>query len=298
MDRALYGPDGFYQRGGQAGRRGDFITSPEVGPLFAEVLANALAGTEHVIEVGGGAGTLARDILRVRAGLRYTIVERSAALRASAAERVPDATVVEQMPEASGATVIANELLDNLPFDLFEFRDGEWLEVRVDEGVEVLEPSDEDIAALVPDPPTEGARVPLQRAAAKWVSAAQQRGRVIAIDYCDITPSMAARPWQEWLRTYKGHAPGGHPLDLPGSQDITTEVAVDQLPPPTHDRSQADFLRAHGLDDLVEQAKVRWQERAAIGDLEAMKARSRVSEARAVTDPGGLGGFRVLQWGE
>src|SRR3982751_5928662 len=89
MERALYGPDGFYQRGGQAGRRGDFITSPELGPLFAEVLARAIGDAESVIEVGGGAGTLARDMLRVRPDLRYVIVERSEALRAAAAERAP-----------------------------------------------------------------------------------------------------------------------------------------------------------------------------------------------------------------
>ena len=42
MNIALYGDDGFYARRGEAGRRGDFITSPEVGPLFATVLARAL----------------------------------------------------------------------------------------------------------------------------------------------------------------------------------------------------------------------------------------------------------------
>src|SRR3954468_1008032 len=89
MDRALYGPDGFYQRGGQAGRRGDFITSPELGPLFAEVWARAIGDVESVIEVGGGAGTLARDMLRFRPDLRYVIVERSEALRAATTERAP-----------------------------------------------------------------------------------------------------------------------------------------------------------------------------------------------------------------
>ena len=39
MRIALYGSHGFYTTGGQAGRRGDFITSPEVGPLFGAVLA-------------------------------------------------------------------------------------------------------------------------------------------------------------------------------------------------------------------------------------------------------------------
>jgi SAM-dependent MidA family methyltransferase len=42
MNMALYGPEGFYNSGGRAGRRGDFITSPEVGPLFGAVLARAL----------------------------------------------------------------------------------------------------------------------------------------------------------------------------------------------------------------------------------------------------------------
>ncbi len=76
-------------------------------------------------------------------------------------------------------------------------------------------------------------------------------------------------------------------------------MAVDQLVavrPPSVERSQAEFLRAHGLDELVEDARRRWHERAAIGDLEAMAARSRISEGAALTDPRGLGGFRVLEW--
>src|SRR3954467_6674706 len=142
MDRALYGPDGFYQRGGQAGRRGDFITSPELGPLFAEVLARAIGDTDTVVEVGGGAGTLARDILRIRPELRDVVVERSAPLRAAAAERAPAAHVVDRMPDGSQqqAVVLANELLDNLPFDLFELRAGEWWEVRVARGTAGLSP--------------------------------------------------------------------------------------------------------------------------------------------------------------
>lgn len=302
MDRALYGPDGFYERGGQAGRRGDFITSPEVGPLFAAVLARAIGDAERVVEVGGGAGTLARDVLAARPQLDYVIVERSAALRAIAAQH---AAVTDRMPDGEVEVVIANELLDNLPFDLFEFRGGEWMEVRIgSRGEEVVPAATGDvelIEGLVPDPPAgEGARVPLQQEARAWLAGLVGRAaRVIAIDYCDTTPSMAARPWPEWLRTYRSHGRGTAPDLDPGSQDITTEVAVDQLAlvaPPTSDRSQADFLRAHGIDDLVDEARRTWQEKAAAPDLEALKARSRVNEAAALTDPGGLGGFRVLEW--
>jgi SAM-dependent MidA family methyltransferase len=110
---------------------------------------------------------------------------------------------------------------------------------------------------------------------------------------------MAGRPWTEWLRTYRSHGRGGHPLEWLGEQDVTCEVAVDQLfrvRPPAHDRSQAAFLVAHGLDQLVREARRRWQEGAHVGDLGALAARSRVTEAAALTDPAGLGAFRVLEW--
>jgi len=80
---------------------------------------------------------------------------------------------------------------------------------------------------------------------------------------------------------------------------VTCEVAVDQLArvrAPATDRSQAEFLQAHGLDDLVDAARHDWQARAAVGDLAALAARSRVTEAAALTDPSGLGAFRALEW--
>jgi hypothetical protein len=107
---------------------------------------------------------------------------------------------------------------------------------------------------------------------------------------------MAARPWTDWLRTYRGHERGGHPLDAAGEQDITCEVAVDQLRAPTSNRSQAEWLAALGMADLVDAARAHWQARAHVGDLDALGARSRVTEADALADTGGLGAFRVLEW--
>ena len=78
------------------------------------------------------------------------------------------------------------------------------------------------------------------------------------------------------------------------------EVCVDQLAavrPPTSERTQADFLRAHGIDELVAEGRRAWTGGgAAAGDLAALAARSRVGEAEALLDPAGLGAFRVLEW--
>jgi hypothetical protein len=60
--------------------------------------------------------------------------------------------------------------------------------------------------------------------------------------------------------------------------------------------AQADWLRAHGLDEFVAEGRAIWHERAGVGDLAAVKARSRITEAEALADPSGLGAFSVLEW--
>jgi SAM-dependent MidA family methyltransferase len=305
VELALYHPEhGFYERGGGAGRGGaDFLTSPEVGPLFGAVLATAIdrwwaeLGRPDpfiVVEAGAGRGTLARAVLAAaRAPLRYVAVERSAALRALHPAGAESSGVLPDTPFVG--VILANELLDNLPFALLERRVDGWAEVRVDGDLsEVLVP----VPTLGPEAPV-GARIPVQREAVAWVDDARSRllaGRVVAVDYCDVTASLAQRPWTDWVRTYRAHGRGGHPLADLGAQDVTCEVAVDQLPPPTDNRSQAEFLRAFGLDALVDEARRTWEERAHIGDLQALAARSRVHEGAALVDPAGLGGFRVLEW--
>ena len=101
------------------------------------------------------------------------------------------------------------------------------------------------------------------------------------------------------MRTYRGHERGGDPLLEPGGQDVTADVAVDQLVvprPPDRTRTQARFLADHGIEELVEEGRRQWAERAHLGDLAALRGRSRVREAEALTDPAGLGSFLVLEW--
>ncbi|MDQ3305436.1 MAG: SAM-dependent methyltransferase [Actinomycetota bacterium] len=354
VDAALYGPGGFFVAGGRgAGRRADFVTSVEVGPLFGAVVANALdAEWERlgrpdsfvVVEAGAGRGALARDVLGAgpacAVALRYVCVERSARLRAEAeallpveppatvlglgrgddpdddtvavVSQGPSVTVLDGLPaRVPYGVILANELLDNLPFRLLERQDGGWAEVYVGPG-----PSAGALAEVLVEAPPEavlvatrlapkalpGARVPLQESAGAWLGGALSRpeaGKVVVIDYADTTASLASRPWRDWVRTYRSQGRGGVPLDHPGEQDVTCEVALDQLArvrQPDVNRTQAEWLRGHGIDELVASARATWHERAAVGDLAALSARSRLGEADALCDPDGLGAFRVLEW--
>lgn len=354
VEVALYHPDGgFFTVGGGAGRSGaDFITSPEVGPLYGAVVAAYLDARWDelgrpdpyvVVDAGAGRGALAISLLaaepRCAPALRLILVERSEELRARQADhlelvhpfevlgpstdddrdglgprtegRGPLCCALPDLPAARFAgVVVANELLDNLPFRLFERGGDGWREVRVSEDAsgglaELLVPADDAAAArldeLVPEAAA-GARVPLQAAAVDWLTDALaliEAGSVLVVDYAATTAQLAARPVREWLRTYRGHERGGDPLDAPGSQDITCEVALDQLArvaEPDDTCTQAEWLRRWGIDDLVEEGRRLWAERAHAPDLAAIRARSRAVEAEALLDPSGLGAFTVAEW--
>lgn len=357
VEIALYDADGgFFSQGRGAGRSGrDFVTSPEVGPLFGALVATAIdrwwraLGAPDpflVVEAGSGSGRLAREVLRsepacVRA-LRYVLVERSAELRA----RQRDLLRVEPADEALGpfvrnalnddvtpapdsgpvvaalddlpalefeGVVFANELLDNLPFGIAQWDGERWAEVRVGavDGrfVEMFVPAaDADARALGECTAgidlTLGSRMPIPRGIEAWLAACAtvlRRGYLVCIDYSEPARDIVARGGG-WLRTYREHRRGGSPFDAPGEQDITADIVTEQLLRAAHaagftlveECSQAEWLRGLGVEDLVADARRAWDEGAATGHLEAIAARSRVSEAAALTDPSGLGAHRVF----
>lgn len=297
---------------GRAGRRGDFITSPEVGPLFGAVLARWIDAEFdrlgqpddfRVVEVGAGPGTLARAILHSSPKWtgRYVAVELSAAQRASHPDGVISVAALDEQP--IHGVVIANELLDNLPFRLAVF-DGGWREAFVDvadDGSlrEQLGAAPGEWAWLPQRAPL-GARVPIQQQATAWVSKMQAQligGTLLAFDYCTaLTSELAGIPWRDWLRTYRGHESGEHYLRNTGQQDITTQVCLDQFPPPSALRTQAQFLSRWGIDDLVAEGRAQWAAEASAPTLASLRMRSRISEAESLLDPTGLGAFRALEW--
>jgi SAM-dependent MidA family methyltransferase len=344
MDLALYDESvGFYATNGRAGRRGDFLTSPEVGPLFGALIARRLdeewfalgsPGTFVVVEYGAGPGTLARSIAfaapECSEALRYVMVERSARQRELHAAHL-DAwvgdldeveldgfvNIVKRGPRfASSAiaprrftgVVLANELLDNLAFDIVR-HDGSGNFERLDvyhaaDGLEFVVAATEVPEQLVAilSSADAGEWMPLQERAMEWLTDAVdriERGIVIVIDYGASTAELAARPQMGWLRTFVGQERSGHPLDAPGSRDITTDVAFDQLAtvlPPTLVTTQGEFLQQLGIEQLVEEGRRIWMENASAPDVAALRARSRIREAESLLDPSGLGAFSVNQW--
>ncbi len=351
VDAALYGPEGFYTRGGGAGRRRDFVTSPETGALFGAVMARALDSWWHelgepdpfvVVEPGAGPGTLIATVLaatpRCRTALRWLLVERSPAMRdrqrnrklplveasqvlgAVAANRVDDELVTEpnqgplvaQLPEMPTGSqvhiVIANELLDNIAFDIALFDGDRWCEVRIgtrnEQFVEVVVSADQQMqreCERFMNEPLQNVRIPIQRRAQQWLSEALttvDTGRVVLIDYgTRTTGELADRPDGQWMRVYRDHRRLIDPLAFPGGCDITTDIAVDQLAAiaaPTV-TTQAEFLEGHGIDEIVRSAiaKLPTTER---NSLAAAKLSSFVSERQLLLDPTGLGSFLVMEW--
>lgn len=140
MDAALYAPGLGYYMAGQArfGAGGDFVTAPEISPLFARCLATQVAeileraGGGDLVEYGAGSGALAAGLLQALAGLdalprRYRIVEISAPLRAQQQMRIAElpelAGRVEWLDGPPATTwqgiALANEVLDAMPVDRF-----------------------------------------------------------------------------------------------------------------------------------------------------------------------------------
>ena len=300
-----------------------------------------------VVEAGAGNGRLARDVQRARPAceraLHYVLVETSAARREEQRERLelepadealgpfarpapddvpaavagsgPVFVALDELPALElTAVVLANELLDNLPFGIAERAAGGWVEIRItadDDGFSEVRVPAEPADARARDEVTaelaigESARLPIARGIDAWFAACGRmlrHGTLIAIDYVDDAAGVVQRGAAGWLRTYRAHEHGGSPLDVPGTQDITADVVREQLIraartaglTPESDVSQAEWLGDLGVDELAAAARRAWKARAHVGDLEALAARSRVVEVAALTDPSGLGGHRVV----
>ncbi len=266
METVLYTPNLGYYSGGlhKFGAQGDFVTAPEISPLFGRCLARQVAeilaqiGGGEVLEVGAGTGALAVDLLEALETMgvmphRYRILERSGELRARQTEtiatRLPhwiDRVLwCSDLPDPGWTgVVVANELLDALPVYRFELSEQGLLEHRVgweeNQFVWYALPAEGPLAAALEAwndqyGQTLGIGYVSERslAAPAWLTTLANRlsrGGLILVDY--------GYPGREYyhperstgtLACHYRHRCHYDPLILPGLQDITAHVDFTAL---------------------------------------------------------------------
>ena len=336
MERALYEPGhGYYRRDEPGpGRAGDFITAPEMHPIFGAAVGRVITQAWEALgrpapftvsEPGAGTGALAAGLV---AGLRdddspllpvlgYRPVEVEAARLGILRDRLEADGLAGGLVEApaprepvEAGAVIANEVLDALPVHRLVGRAAGLRELFVGldplgafAGVEA-EPSTPALAARLDAEGValaDGQTTEVCLALDEWLAGTTRhlaRGIVVLIDYADEPAALhgPARPTGT-LRAFARHAVGADPFRHVGRQDLTATVDLAAV------RSAA--ARA-GLTPLGETTA--GELLAAVGDdlpgrylrrpgaslQDALTLRSALAR---LLDPRGLGGFRVLAFG-
>ena len=287
MEIALHEPGLGYYAGGSTklGAAGDFITAPELSPLFARTLARQVAELlgpgDAVLEFGAGSGALAAALSDELAALGcsghpYLILETSTQLRERQHARLgPRARWVERLPQRFRGVMLANEVADSMPVRALAWteagiaergvcaNEGElaWCE-RPAEG-EALAAAREIDVALPPSGRYESELGLVARAWMRSLADSLERGAAIVIDY-GFPQREYYHPQRSMgtLMCHYRHRAHGDPFYLPGLQDITAHVDFSALARAAADSalevlgyaSQAQFLVNCGITELLAEA--------------------------------------------
>ncbi|MCJ0873958.1 SAM-dependent methyltransferase [Streptomyces sp. AP-93] len=310
MERALYGPDGFYVRPGGPGPAGHFRTSVHASPLYARAVARLLLWVDgelgrpeelDLVDVGAGRGELLAGVLAALPP------ETAARVRPYGVERAGrpaglDGRIrwVSEPPRGTRGLLFANEWLDNVPLDLAE--DGRYVEVARDgtqsPGGALDGPDRAWLERWWPDAGGDagghagglagGGRAEIGRLRDEaWAAAAGsvERGLAVAVDYAHTRD---ARPP---FGTLTGFRAGRETAPVPdGSCDVTAHVALDACAGPGAVLlTQRDALAALGVSGARPPLALASTDPAAY-----VRALSLAGEAAELTARGGLGDFGWL----
>lgn len=320
MNTALYAPGlGYYVAGAQKfGADGDFVTAPELTPLFGRTLATDVAAIldassgRHILELGAGSGKLARDIL---AGLdamgakvdSYSILELSADLaQRQRAMLGHDARVqwLSTLADTIDGAVVMNEVLDAIPPDIVSRRNGEWFErgVAVRDAKFVwaelpLEDASLQALAQARFPESGDYYSEINRGAESLVEDIGRRlqsGALLLIDYgFSGSEYFHSQRAEGTVMAHYRHRSSADPFIWPGLADLTTHVdfsaiaAAGERAGLTVDgfTSQASFLVSSGILDLLSEV-------AAPESLDYLQQTGAVQKLLAPEEMGEL--FKVL----
>jgi SAM-dependent MidA family methyltransferase len=293
MALALYAPNlGYYARGSRQfgslpSSGSDFVTAPELSPLFGRALARQVAqaldasGCDEVWEFGAGSGALAAQLLDALGAKlrRYTIVDLSGTLRQAQRARLqafgPTLHWADSLPEAMHGVVVGNEVLDAMPVQLLRFDGAQWCERGVVARGEGFAFEDRPSAQR---PNVEGwpeghfaagyvTEVHAQAEAfIATVAARLQRGAAFFVDY-GFPAAEYYHPQRDGgtLMCHRAHRVDADPLSEVGEKDITAHLNFSALALAGQDAglevlgytSQARFLMNCGLLGLLQGADLR-----------------------------------------
>jgi len=298
MELALYAPGlGYYSAGARKlGKAGDFVTAPEISPLFGQTLACQVreilrSGFDEVLEVGAGSGALAATLLEEldsneAAPHSYLILELSADLRERSrdtlAARVPHllerVAWLNRLPPAFSGVVIGNEVLDAMPVHVVRVNGGRIEEGGVGVRSERLDwswrvASGELLEAARELGLAEGFRTEIGLAARGFMRSlggVLEKGVALFVDYGFPRGEYYHPQRREGtLMCHYRHHAHTDPFFLPGLQDITSHVDFSAVAAAAREAglglagytSQAQFLVNCGITELMQRTPAEDQAR-------------------------------------
>ncbi|MBV1909925.1 MAG: SAM-dependent methyltransferase [Kangiellaceae bacterium] len=301
MNAALYQPKlGYYQNQLQKfGEQGDFITAPEMGKYFATCLAASLASalsnlitdsSADLLEIGAGSGVLAFDLMLALDQLNsvpenYFILEPSSSLQqqqTSQLQKLPEKLKsrirwISELPDHFTGVILANEVLDAIPFKRIQREKDEWLELGVAVNDEGFQATTMELADINDLPKqlcqseseqefvfSDGYITEIRPLIGGWIKSlanALDVGAIMLIDYGYSAdeyyhPQRAAGTLSCFVR----HHQHDDPFQFEGLQDITAHVDFSQVARAAEENNlnidgyttQAGFLLENGITQLAE----------------------------------------------
>ncbi|MFN9707671.1 MAG: class I SAM-dependent methyltransferase [Burkholderiales bacterium] len=288
MNLALYAPGlGYYARDtpkfGHLPQSGsDFVTAPELSPLFGKTLAlqvrQALqaCGSSEIIEFGAGSGALAGQLLDALGGMvdRYTLIELSAPLRqrqqSTLAPWAHKVRWLDTWPAVIHGVVVANEVLDAMPVQLLSFNGQVWAERGVvwHQGAWAWADVPTSLRPPVTMNTVPGTVTEIHPHAEAFITSLSQRlvkGAVFLIDY-GFPEAEYYHPQRQGgtLMCHRAHQSDTNPLVDVGEKDITSHINFTGIALAAQDAgmdilgytSQGNFLLNCGLLDHLNLAEL------------------------------------------